>query len=102
MNKTLIDAAKEQLLRGLVLTLLKQTEPEGGSLELLQSVLKTSGYDLTREHLLTTLTYLTDKGLVMSRTVENKQLNISRFITKLTSKGVDLLEGTIQVEGIMV
>ena len=102
MNQTLISSTKEQIVRGLIIKLLEQTGSEGGSLELLQIALKQTGHELTTDKLLKTLTYLADKGLVRTETVENKVLGIKRHITKLTAKATDLLEGTIIIDGIIL
>ena len=48
------------------------------------------------------LKYLAGKELVKSEVVANKALGIKREIVHITSKGIDVLEGTIEVEGIEV
>jgi len=98
----LIEVSTMQIIRGFVLTICNQANPQGASVELIQAALKPYGHSIELDDVLSICKYLEGKGLVEMETVSNTVLKISRNITHLTPKGVDVLEGTEVVSGIQL
>ena len=92
----LLDVTEKQILRGCCLNIGEQ----GGPLVIF-SALKRMGYtDYAKSDIEEACVYLEKKGLVKLEYVKSEVLNIKRCIAHITSKGTDLLEGTITEEGI--
>ena len=89
MNK-LLDITEKQMLRGYVLKICEFSEPLGAGIEVVESALKKEGF------------YLEGKGFIKLENIKNSILNIDRTIAKITSLGIDLLEGTTQTEGVIL
>lgn len=100
MNNKLIDTANEKVLRGLVLEILSKAKPTGATMELVQAALRPYSYSLSKEDALNICLYLEGKKLVTLDHVSNERLNIRRSIAHLTSKGIDVLDGTETVSGV--
>lgn len=98
----MIDVAERQILRKEILSILAETDEQGATPKLLKVVLLKQGYEVNDLIISLELKYLAGKELVKSEVVANKALGIKRDIVHITSKGIDLLEGTIEVEGIEV
>lgn len=98
----MIDVAERQILRKEILSILAETDEQGATPKLLKVVLLKQGYEVNDLVISLELKYLAGKELVKSEVVANKALGIKREIVHITSKGIDLLEGTIEVEGIEV
>ena len=98
----MIDVAERQILRKEILSILAETDEQGATPKLLKVVLLKQGYEVNDLVISLELKYLAGKDLVKSEVVANKALGIKREIVHITSKGIDLLEGTIEVEGIEV
>lgn len=98
----MIDVAERQILRKEILSILAETDEQGATPKLLKVVLMKQGYEVNDLVISLELKYLAGKELVKSEVVANKALGIKREIVHITSKGIDLLEGTIEVEGIEV
>lgn len=98
----MIDVAERQILRKEILSILAETDEQGATPKLLKVVLMKQGYEVNDLVISLELKYLAGKELVKSEVVANKALGIKREIVHITSKGIDVLEGTIEVEGIEV
>lgn len=97
----LTDVAERQILRKEILNILAETNEQGGATKkLLRVVLEKQGYDISELTIGLELKYLAGKELVQMETISNPTLGIKKEIVHITSKGIDLLEGTIQIEGI--
>lgn len=97
----LTDVAERQILRNEILNILAETNDQGGATQkLLRAVLQKQGYNVSELTIGLGLKYLAGKGLVQSDSISNSTLGIQKEIWHITSKGIDFLEGTIQVEGI--
>lgn len=99
----LTDVANRQILRNEILNILAETNEQGGATQkLLRVVLQKQGYNVSEVTIGLELKYLAEKGLVQTDAVSNPALGIQKDIVHITSKGIDLLEGTIQIDGIEV
>lgn len=98
----MIDVAERQILRKEILSILAETDEQGATPKLLKVVLMKQGYEVNDLVISLELKYLAGKELVKSEVVANKALGIKREIVHITSIGIDVLEGTIEVEGIEV
>lgn len=102
MSSKVIDVAERQILRKDILNILAETDNQGASPKLLKVVLEKQGYAVNDMTISLELKYLAGKGLIEVKSIANKALGIKREVAQITSKGIDLLEGTIEVEGIEV
>ncbi|MBQ8982696.1 MAG: hypothetical protein IJ079_03830 [Lachnospiraceae bacterium] len=98
----LTEVAERQIIRKEILDILAETDQEGASTKVLKLALSKQGHELTDLTLNLELKYLQGKNLVQLDQVSNPALGIHRTIVHITSRGIDVLEGTIQVEGIEV
>jgi len=98
----LLKVSNEKILRGLILEICEQSGATGASIELIQVALKYHIQSITKEEVLNTCKYLEGKNLITMNHTENERLKISRDIVYLSSKGQDLLDGTITVDGIQL
>ena len=97
----LTDVAERQILRNEILNILAETNDQGGATKkLLRVVLQKQGYNVSELTIGLELKYLAGKGLVQIEQVKNAALGIQKEIVQITSMGIDLLEGTIQIDGI--
>jgi len=95
-----VQIAANQILRGLVLNITREADPLGASAELIRAILKQHGHSLDKSDVKGICKYLEGKGLVKINGTKNEVLKVSRFIAYITPTGIDVLEGTIQIEGI--
>ncbi|MCL2188462.1 MAG: hypothetical protein FWC16_00615 [Defluviitaleaceae bacterium] len=65
-------------------------------------MLAQNGYEVSETTVLRITQYLADKGLVTNKIINNTAIGIKRMVTCITPMGVDVLEGTVQVDGIML
>ncbi|MEE1517272.1 MAG: hypothetical protein UF228_06710 [Lachnospiraceae bacterium] len=96
----LVSLAEKEIMRKNILEVLEECEQEGASEELIAKCLVRIGHSCTVEEVKRECTYLKGKGLVEINHVENKTLGISRNVVKVTSNGMDVLDGTSVVEGV--
>ncbi|MDE7431401.1 MAG: hypothetical protein K2N34_05755 [Lachnospiraceae bacterium] len=94
--------AKNEIIRGNILKLLDEIGSIGASFKLLNKALTTSGFVVTREEVDRELRYLQGKNVIDIEHIENKVLGIKRDIVRINSRGIDVLEGTLQIDGIEV
>lgn len=84
--------AEKEIIRKEILMLCQEAGELGCSQEVLNAALKKygfeSGFDLNTE-----IMYLTDKGLVSVREINNIRLGIKRKIVRITANGIDYLDG---------
>ncbi len=90
----------KQVLRGEVLNIVCGAEPYGAGTETIHAFLKKKGYAVDKDGIAALCNYLAGKGLIKIERAENKVLDIKRDIAQITPEGVDVLEGTVTVEGI--
>lgn len=100
MNSNFTQIMEKQVLRGMILKISNAAEPLGAGTDIIQSAIKQYGYSVSKEDILIGCKYLQGKGLVIVKNVSNEVLGISRDIVHITSKGIDVLEGTVITEGI--
>lgn len=91
---------EKQVLRGLVLKIAEAAEPLGAGTEVIKAAVGKHGYGASKSDIADCCRYLEGKDLITMEKVENEVLGISRDIAHITSKGVDVLEGTETVSGI--
>lgn len=84
-----------QEVRHYILRMLDHAQPIGASTQLLSTSLLGIGLSLSGTQLLVQLNYLAGKGYITTEEVEDRFTKISRTISKLTPKGLDLMEGNI-------
>ena len=100
MNEKMLDTVQKQILRGRILTICEKAQPYGAGLEMIDVALKKEGFCYAMQDIKEACYYLEQKGLVSITTVKNVVLEISRNISRITAKGIDFLEGSIDEEGI--
>lgn len=88
----LIQTAVKEVLRKEVLEMCYQAGTTGCSIDVLAAAFAHSG-EYGREELERQVNYLEGKGLVDVQKAENKVLDISRQVVRLTAEGTDYLEG---------
>lgn len=96
----LLDAIGKQVLRGYILNICEKAEPLGAGAEVIAAAMKKEGLVYAREDITAACQYLQSKDFIKIDEVKNDVLGISRSISKITAKGIDLLEGTITESGI--
>lgn len=96
----LTEAMGRQVLRGYILYICEKAEPSGAGLEVISGAIKKEGLHYSREDIQEACAYLESKGLIQVTEVSSQVLGISRHIAKITARGIDLLEGTIEEQGI--
>lgn len=101
MNK-MIELAEKEIVRNYILTIAEQCIEEGASSKLIKSIIAKNGIELTEEQLAREIKYLENKSLIEVKRIENKVLNIKRDIIRITSSGMDVLDGTSTETGIEV
>lgn len=97
-----IEVAERQILRKEILQILAETDEQGATPQVIRLVLGKQGQSVSDVAIGLELKYLAGKGLVETQVIANKALGLRREVAHITSKGIDLLEGTVQVEGIEV
>lgn len=95
-------AMRNKKIRGWIVRILQRAYPAGFEADTLHKQLTDLGYAVTKNELIANLTYLKEDGFI-----ENPQFGIGSFYDglnnefyKLTTKGVDLAEGTISDKGV--
>lgn len=98
----LTEAIRNKKMRGWVVRILQRAYPAGFEIDTLWRQLTDLGYEATRTELQVNLAYLKEDGFV-----ENPQFGIGQLMDglnnefyKLTTKGIDLAEGTISDPGV--
>lgn len=99
MNKVM-ELAEKEMIRKSVLEIAEQSGINGASNVLVKKALAKNGMQLTDEQLARETSYLAGKELITVEHIENKVLEIERDMIKLTPKGMDVLDGVLEVEGI--
>ena len=98
----LLDVAAKEILRREILQLCYQAAPIGCSMDVLEAALSHKGTE-NAEELEKQAGYLESKGMVSTETLNNRALNLSKKVVKITAAGIDFLEGNSeQVKGIGV
>ena len=92
--------ATNHVLRGLTLGISHAAGNQGASILIIQTMLKQEGYNLNISDIMAICQYLEGKGLIEIENIRNPIQKISRDIIKITPKGIDVLEGTEQVNGL--
>lgn len=98
----LTDVIRNQILRGLALQVCHETGAVGASTQLIAAALCREGFATTADDVADACRYLEGKGLIETVRRENKALQISRAISRVTPLGTDVLEGTAQAEGVEI
>ncbi len=82
-------------IRGWILRFLYNLLPKFGSAESVAGMLLKAGYDVTALQVQGHFRYLEDKEYVELQEIDLQEMSISRHLAKLTSKGVDFVEGNL-------
>ncbi|TEB09154.1 hypothetical protein [Pelotomaculum propionicicum] len=94
-----LKAIEAKQIRGFMLKLLEITHPQPTPSSAISAALVQNGLvvnpDISRY-----VSYLEDKGYIEVKDVALKSLRIGGVALKLTPKGIDLLEGTIEDPGV--
>lgn len=94
---------KREIIRGNILKILDEFGSMGASTKLLSKALSTSeDFEVSKEEVDRELRYLQGKNAVDIEHIENKVLGVKRDIARITSCGIDVLEGIIQINGIEI
>lgn len=86
--------AKKEI-RGWILKILYTNLPEWAGDRLLAQMLEQGKYSVSALEIQGHLRYLEGKGYVEVKEVSVKELGLSRVVARLTSKGVDFVEGNL-------
>jgi hypothetical protein len=97
MNETL-NNMEIKIIRGRILKTLKTNYPYPAGSELLSSILTDAQYNISPPQVNAQLIYLEEKGYIEMKKAEIPGMNISRNLSKITPKGIDLLEGNIKAD----
>ena len=93
--------AQNRLIRGRVLKLLRAVDFNHLAADVLVATLAGCGHQLNIQGLLGILQYLVDKGYVEIR--ESKVEGVGPITTaRITARGVDLIEGSIEDPGVAI
>lgn len=98
----LMKAMENQVVRNQLLELLRETGPNGANEKVISMAMRQAGYKLDAQQVREALYYLEKKGLVWVAKCDNKALGISMDVYIITPDGIDVLEGTSQIDGIGV
>ena len=101
MNK-IIDATQKQILRGQVLSLCNELNTTGAGVTLMHMVFKKRGLSYSQENIIEACYYLQDKGWITFKHIQSDALDIERDIAFITAVGIDILETTKPIEGIII
>jgi hypothetical protein len=82
-------------IRGWILKILYNNLPGYGGDQLISSLLNEAGYEVSPLQVQGHFRYLADKDYVELKNPEIEELGLTRHLAKLTSKGVDLVEGNL-------
>ena len=82
-------------IRGWILRFLYINLPEWVGDKLMSELLANGGYNVSEPSVQGHYRYLAEKGFVEIKEVEISEVGLTRTLAKLTSKGVDLVEGNI-------
>lgn len=88
-----MDTAEKEIIRREILELCKETAPYGAGPKVLKAALRKSEYEISDRELLTHIEYLKGKGLVGTKEVTNRRLELNRLIVYITPEGTDYLDG---------
>lgn len=89
---------ENNMIRGIILRALQVNYPHPVGDQLLAEILLDAQYQVTPHLVSGYLTYLEDKGYIVTEVAEEKTLKIYRKLARLTPHGVDLLDGNIEAD----
>jgi len=95
---TTIEGHLSREIRGRILKTLKINYPYRTGDKLITDILIDEQYSVTEPEVSVHLSYLEEKGYVSIETVSAPDMGVKRSLVKLTPKGIDLMEGTIQAD----
>lgn len=85
-------------IRGRIMKILNLNYPTPANEHLIGEILTDLAYTCSPPQVMTHLNYLEEKGYVKMQDVEVKEFDIHRCLVRLTAKGKDLLEGSIDAD----
>ncbi|GMQ61188.1 hypothetical protein [Vallitalea maricola] len=83
--------AKER--RDTILEILQANSPHGVGEKVITSLVNEAGYEMDNKTVIQDIFYLKDKGFIATSEVKNSQYGMKRYISNITAKGIDYLEG---------
>lgn len=98
----LIALAEKEIIRAEILEICQQGIPVGVDERVVKAALRKCGHDLNEREVMEQLDYLHGKGLLELTEVNNKVLGIQRVVARITSAGIDCLEGNVDAAGVGV
>ena len=101
MNKE-IDATRKQMLRGHGLTVCAELNDTGANVKFMHKLFHKHDIPCTQEDVSEACQYLHDKKLIDLKRVRSDVLNLERDIGYITANGIDVLEGTTPIDGIIL
>lgn len=102
MSEKLLEVTEKMVLRGNLLKICEIAQPLGATEEVLLGALRREGYACDAAEIRKACDYLAGKGLLKIERLQNDILQISRSVAKITPMGMDVLEGTLAAEGILL
>lgn len=96
-----VNAAEKEVLRTEILEICQQSIPVGADARVIRAALRKGGEDVGEKEVEEALYYLQAKGLVELVQVGNRALGISRTVARITGAGIDCLDGSADMAGIL-
>lgn len=93
--KKAVNGNQNKEIRGRILKILYMNYPQPTGDHLISEILTDIQYSISPAKVNGLITYLAEKKYVIQDTAEIPEYDISRNLVKLTSKGIDLIEGNI-------
>lgn len=93
-----LERYEARIVRGHVMRILKVAYPGPATLELLEITLSDRACPSSPAIIRGYVTYLEEKGYVITRDEKDDILGVTRTLVKLTAHGIDLLEGNIPAD----
>ena len=100
--KKLIHTTQKQMLRGSILRICNELPATGAGTPLMLSILKQKGSAATADDIADACYYLQCKGLITLKNFKSDTLQTERDIAYITANGIDVLDGTTEIDGITI
>ena len=97
---SMVETAEKEMIRNEILKMCDTVGAQGASEQVIRAGLRKLGIQLSEENISKQVAYLEGKNLVSVERIDNARLGINRSIVKITSLGMDVLEGNAAASGI--
>ncbi len=97
---SMVELAEKEMIRNEILKMCDTVGAQGASEQVIRAGLRKLGIHLNEDEVSKQVAYLEGKNLVKVDRIDNVRLGINRAIVKITSLGMDVLEGNADMSGI--